>query len=448
MVSEALQKKGLPSLQFFSVTPFGVAALLIGTAFMVMVGRGLLDREKRSQTQHKGLTVAGLVDNYGLSDRMNRFRVMPDSPLIDRSVARIQMRQHFGLHLLGFEKRLSGGPLYVPASAETVFESGDAIGVIGKRELADRFAAENGLQRIPRLNDRQRHALLQELGMAEIMLAPTSTLIGKTLKDSEFRSRFNATVLSIRQRGELITEDLLDHPLDFGDALLVNASWTDILRLRDQRRDFVVLTLPQEFHDIIPARKQASWSLVIIGAMVAAMATGIVPTVTAAMLAAVGLVLTRCVKLEAIYRTINWPAVVLIAGILPLATALNKSGAAQLISIGLVDALGPLGPFAMLAVVFMVTATIGLFISNTATAVIIAPIAIDAALTIGVPPQAFAMTVAIACSAAYVTPVSSPVNMLIMEPGGYKFMDFVKVGLPLLLLTMIVTVALAGIIYL
>ncbi len=393
------------------------------------------------------IKLSGLVDNYGLSDRMNRFRVMPDSRLVDRSVARIQVRQSYGLHLLGFEKQQSGGQFYVTASAETVFESGDAIGIIGPKEAADRFAADNGLQRLPPLNDRQRYEILQELGVAEIMLAPASKLIGKNLKEIQFHSRFKATVLAIRRRGELLTEDLLDHPLDFGDALLVNASWTDILSLRDERRDFVVLTLPQEFHEVIPARKQASWSLVIIGAMVAAMVSGIVPTVTAAMLAAVALVLTKCVKLAAVYRTINWPAVVLIAGVLPLATALNKSGADQLISVGLVDALGPLGPFAMLAVVFMVTAAIGLFISNTATAVIIAPIAIDAALTIGVPPQAFAMTVAIACSAAFVTPVSSPVNMLIMEPGGYAFMDFVKVGLPLLVLTMVVTVALAGIIY-
>jgi di/tricarboxylate transporter len=447
VVSEALQEKGLPALKFFSVTPFGIAALIIGTGFMVMIGRGLLDREKQIRTEHQGLTVDNLVNNYGLADHANRFRILPTSPLIDRSVARIQIRQQYGLHLLAFEKHQGGEGFWVQAAAETVFEPGDNIIIIGKRADADRFADENSLERRPHLSDRERQALLQEVGVAEIMLAPESTLIGKTLKDVEFRSRFNATVLSIRRRRELLTENLLDHPLDFGDALLVNASWTDILRLRDERRDFVVLTLPQEFHEVIPARKQASWSLTIIGAMVAAMVTGLVPTVAAAMLAAVALVLTRCVNLVAVYRTINWPAVVLIAGVLPLATALNKSGAAQMISIGLVDALGPLGPFAMLAVIFMVTAAIGLFISNTATAVIIAPIAIDAALTIGVPPQAFAMTVAIACSAAFVTPVSSPVNMLIMEPGGYKFMDFAKVGLPLLLLTMIVTVALAGIIY-
>ncbi len=447
VVSEALQKKGLPALGFFSVTPFGVAALVVGTGFMIAAGRSLLDRQKHIQMGDQGFTVAGLVGSYGLADRSNRFRVMPDSPLVDRSVARIQMRQHFGLHLLAFEKRQGGRPLYLQASAETVFEAGDAIILIGRQEEADRFAAANGLQRLPLLSDRERQALLQEVGVAEIMLAPTSKLIGKSLKDAEFHSRFKATVLSIQRRGTLLTEDLIDQPLDFGDAMLINASWPDIMRLREESRDFVVLTLPQEFHDIVPARQQATWSLVIIGAMVAGMVTGVVPTVAAAMLAAVALALTRCVKLTTIYRSVNWPAVVLIASILPLATALNKSGAAQLISTGLVDTLGPLGPFAMLAVVFLVTALIGLFISNTATAVIIAPIAIDAALAIGVPPQAFAMTVAIACSAAFVTPVSSPVNMLIMEPGGYRFTDFVKVGLPLLLLCMIVTVALAGLIY-
>ncbi len=447
VVSEALQEKGLPPLGFFSVTPFGVAVLAVGTGFMIAAGRSLLDRQKHIQTRNRGFTVAGLVGRYGLADRVNRFRVMPHAPLVDRSVARIQMRQHFGLHLLAFEKRKGGRPHYLQASAETVFEAGDAVIIVGPGKEADRFAVANGLQRLPALSDRRRQDLLQEVGVAEIMLAPASKLIGKTLKEIEFHSRFKATVLSIQRRGTLLTENLIDQPLDFGDAMLVNAGWPDIMHLRKESRDFVVLTLPQEYKDIVPARQQASWSLVIIGAMVAAMVTGLVPTVTAAMLAAVALALTGCVSLANIYRSINWPTVVLIASILPLATALNKSGATQLISSGLVDTLGPLGPFTMLTVVFMVTALIGLFISNTATAVIIAPVAIDAALTIGVPPQAFAMTVAIACSAAFVTPVSSPVNMLIMEPGGYRFTDFVKVGLPLLLLAMTVTVALAGLIY-
>ena len=154
-----------------------------------------------------------------------------------------------------------------------------------------------------------------------------------------------------------------------------------------------------------------------------------------------------CVNLDAIHRIISWKTVVLIAGMLPLATALTKTGATVLMAKGLVATLGSLGPVAMLALVFLVTALVGLFISNSATAVLIAPVAIEAAQTLRVSPQAFAMTVAIACCAAYVTPVSSPVNMLVMEPGGYAFGDYVRVGLPLLLLTMLVTVALVTVIY-
>jgi di/tricarboxylate transporter len=209
-----------------------------------------------------------------------------------------------------------------------------------------------------------------------------------------------------------------------------------------------VITLPDEFREIIPARRKAPWAIAILTAMVALMALEVLPNVTAALLSAVALIVTRCVKLESVYRSISWQAVVLVAGILPLATALTKTGAAHIVAEAMVNTLGSLGPFAMLAFIFLITAGIGSFMSNTATAVLIAPIAIDSALSIGVSPQAFAMTVAIASSAAFVTPVASPVNTLVLEPGGYAFMDFVKVGLPLLFLTLVTTVSLAGVIYL
>ncbi|MFO1422028.1 MAG: SLC13 family permease, partial [Candidatus Competibacteraceae bacterium] len=167
----------------------------------------------------------------------------------------------------------------------------------------------------------------------------------------------------------------------------------------------------------------------------------------AALLAALGMIASGCIKLDVIYRAIGWKTVVLVAGMLPLATALTKTGATELMAHELVAALGALGPVAMLVVVFLVTALVGLFISNSATAVLIAPVAIEAAQALHVSPQAFAMTVAIACCAAYVTPVSSPVNMLVMEPGGYAFGDYVKVGLPLLVLTMLVTIVLVALIY-
>ncbi len=214
-----------------------------------------------------------------------------------------------------------------------------------------------------------------------------------------------------------------------------------------QRADFVLLDLPQEYKDVVPVPKRAPVALVIMAAMVAAMASGVVPNVVAVLLAALAMIAAGCVPLSSIYHKISWSTIVLVAGILPLAMALDRTGATEAAAAGLVGLLGSLGPLAMLATIFLVTATTGLFISNTATAVILAPVAIDAALEVGASPHAFAMTVAIACSAAFITPVSTPVNTLVFEPGGYSFIDFVKVGIPLALLTMLITVGLCAVIY-
>ena len=328
-----------------------------------------------------------------------------------------------------------------------MFEPDDAIFAVGNEEQARQLIAAHDLVVLPRMDQRQRHEALQEVGVAEIMLAPESRLIGQTLRDVEFSSQYDLNVLAIRHRGERLTTQLEDQTLDFGDTLLVAGGWEEIRRLRDEPEDFVVLTLPAEYSELMPARHRAPIAVAILVAMVAVMALELVANAAAVLIAALAMIATRCVKLDSIYRIVNWKTVVLVAGTLPLATALSKTGATAMMAHGLVGLLGSLGPLAMLAAVFLVTALIGLFISNSATAVLIAPVAIDAASALHVSPHAFAITVSIGCCAAFVTPVSSAVNMLVMEPGGYTFGDFVKVGLPLLLLTMVVTVVLAAVIY-
>jgi len=353
----------------------------------------------------------------------------------------------FGVVLVGFEKRSHFKTLFLPALRETVCEADDAIFVVAGKEEVLQLIESQRLIELPRLDDVRRGEALQEVGAAEVLLAPESKLIGKSLGELEFRSRYHVTVLAIRHRGEPLTTNLVNQMLDFGDTLLVAGAWADIRRLWADDRDFVMLTLPAEYQELLPAREQAPFAIGILLVMVLAMAFELLPNSATALLAALAMVASGCVKLEAIYRVISWKAVVLIAGMLPLATALTKTGAAVLMANGLVAALGSLGPLAMLAAVFLVTALVGLFLSNSATAVLIAPVAIEAAQALHVSPHAFAMTVAIACCAAYVTPVSSPVNMLVMEPGGYSFGDYLKVGLPLLLLTMLVTIALVAVMY-
>ncbi|BHH85305.1 SLC13 family permease [Desulforhopalus sp. 52FAK] len=449
IVNTALAQQGLDTLSFFSFTPFGLVTLLAAILFMGTIGRGLLSPGRQSVKTSKKQTIRQLLISYGLLDKTHRVRINAGSPLIDRAVARVKLREHYGLQLTAIERNISGENTIFKASPGTVFEQGDILYFLGKNDNCWAMAQDlQGSKLSIHVKEQKRKQLIQAMGTVEVMLTPNSSLLGKNLTELAFHSKFNGLVIGIRRNGNPITEDLATLPLTFGDVLLISSNWDDILRLREYPDDFLILTLPEDYRDVIPGRGRIPLVLAILTGMVVAMMTGVVPTVTAAVVTAVLLILTGCLRQESIYQIISWQAVVLIAGILPLATALYKTGAASLLSGLMISTMGAMAPVAMLSCVFIITALVGLFISNTATAVLIAPIAIDVALTLGIPPQAFAMTVAIACSAAYVTPISSPVNLLVQHPGEYSFFDFVQVGLPLQLITMICTVGLAWVIYL
>jgi len=208
--------------------------------------------------------------------------------------------------------------------------------VVGPEQQTQEFIASQNFVVLPRLTERQRHEALQELGVAEIMLAPESHLIGQTLREVEFSSRYGLSVLAIRHRGVALTTNLGDQPLDFGDTLLVAGGWAEIRRLRDDRENFFVLTLPAESSELMPARHRAPVAVGILVAMVVVMALELVPNSAAVLIAALALIASGCVKLDAIYRIINWKTVVLVAGTLPLATALAKTGATAMMANGMV----------------------------------------------------------------------------------------------------------------
>jgi len=449
IVNNALSQKGLAPLGFFSFTPFGMLTLLAAIVFMAIVGRGLLSRNRKAAPTNKKRTILQTLEDYGLREKTHRVQINEGSPLIDRAVARVKIREHYDLQLTVIEREINGEDFVFKAAPGSVLEQGDILYFLGKEDNCYAMSKDlNGTILSIRVSEQKRKQLSQAMGIAEVMLTPNSKLIGKSLADLQFQSRFDGLVIGIRRQGKPITEDLTTIPLIFGDVLLVSSNWDDILRLKEHPDDFLVLTLPEDYRDVIPGRSRVSLVLIILTGMILAMITGFLSTATAAVLTAVILIITGCLSLAKVYQVISWQAVVLIAGILPLATALNKSGAAHLLSDLMISSMGSMPQVVMLGLVFLITSSIGLFISNTATAVLIAPIAIDVAVTLGISPQAFAMTVAIACSAAYATPVSSPVNLLVQEPGRYSFMNFVKVGLPLQLITLLCTVAMAWVIYL
>jgi di/tricarboxylate transporter len=322
----------------------------------------------------------------------------------------------------------------MPGLPSTRFQADDVILVLSEPEAASDFITSQGLVE---LSGESEHVadVVREMGVAKVMLAPHSDLLGKTLTQAAFDTRHQVEVLAILRGRKPLEGNLRSETLHFGDILLVSGRWQAIRNLQADKKDFLVLSLPLEIEDVAPARSQAPWALLILGLMVGAMALKLVPNVAAVLIAALAMIGTRCVSMDEAYKAINWPTLVLIAGMLPLATALKQTGGTDLLVDGLVYGIGDLGPLAMMAGLFALTGVLGLFVSNTATAVVMAPIAIGVALDMGVAPAPFVMTVAVAASAAFMTPVSSPVNTLVVEPGGYGFMDFAKIGVPMALLT-------------
>ena len=450
IVENALRDGGVePLLGFFSFTPFGVAALALGVAFMLLFGRNLLSSSHADGQQDDSPGAADLIAAYDLSDRWHRLEVLRGSTLIGRSAAasRQLLRDH-DAELLGLDRHDHQRSRFLPVDAESVIEAGDVLfTLIEDRDIPDVTAALSCSTAGP-LPPGERQKMLQDIGIAEVMLAPESKSAGASVAELDFPAAFNVTALALRHRGRSASRNLDEHKVDFGDTVLVGGNWNDIHRLSNDRQNFFLLNLPSEYEERLQAPGRARIAVAILVLMVAAMAFQLLPNVGVALIAALAMIVTGCVPADRIYQVISWRTLVVIAGMLPLATALTKTGATTMMAATLVRTLGSLGPVLMLATVFAVTALACLFISNVAAAVLIAPVAIEAAQALHVSPQAFGMTVAIACSAAFVTPMSSPTNMLVMEPGGYRFADYVKAGLPMLILTMVATVALARVIYL
>jgi di/tricarboxylate transporter len=301
IIEGALRSRGLAPLDFFSWTPFGLAVLAVAIAFM-LAARGLLSKQLAAKDAVGSTpSVRDLVGSYGLTDCWHRLRVLAGSPLIDRSVAQMKhLHDDFGAVLVGFEKFSHGKTRFLPALPESVFETDDTVFIVAEMEQARQLSQALQLEELPHLDERTRAEALQELGTAELMLAPESKLIGKRLVDIDFRSRYHVSVLAIRRRGEALTTDLVNRSLDFGDTLLVAGDWAEIGKLWEDRDDLVVLTLPAEYQERLPARQHAPLAIAILVVMVAVMAFGVIPNAAAALLAALAMIAGGRVRLDAI----------------------------------------------------------------------------------------------------------------------------------------------------
>lgn len=438
VASEALRNAGYEPFGFFSFTPIGLLMVFLGVGYMALVGRRLLPaRDREAPVAREVEDATQLVERYQLPGQLFRLRVRSGSPLAGRTLADNNLRAEARLNVVAIQRAPAGQ--VAPPDPDAVVSVGDVLTVKGTTEDVQRAAQTLALGVQPE-GTQVGEDLAGELAVAEVLLTPRSRLIGSSLREARFRDLYQVIVLAILRHGEPVAGPTSQVKLRFGDTLLVQGTWEQIAGLRAERNDFVVLGEPREHEGARYDTRRGPLVIAIIVAMLALITFELLPTVTAVLLAGVAVVLTGCLRMEDAYRSMSWESVVLIAGMLPMATALEKTGGMGLIAGWLTTSLGPLGPLAVLAGLFLLSSLFGLFISNTATAVLMAPIAIEAATTLGVSPYPLLMTVAISASTAFSTPISSPVNTLVVGPGGYRFRDFVVVGVPLQLLLMVASV--------
>lgn len=444
VANAALEHAGFPGFGFFSFTPFGLVVLAAGIVYMLFASRRLGRGREPEHPRRNRRTFHDFVADYQLEQRELRVRVGEDSPLAGRTLGESGPRRNHAANVVSIERPSGGRTEQLEPRATTVLHAGDVLLVDfpkplheGNRETLQALGLEPLALRGDFFTDHSR-----ELGMAEVLLPPGSEMVGRSVIESGFRSRHRLNVIGLRRGSGAVESGVAEEKLRSGDVLLVMGRWNEIRKLPRQHRDFVVLTLPQEFDRIVPAESRAPHAIACLAVMITMMVTGWIPNALAALIACLLMGALGCITLNSAYRSIQWPGLLLIAGMMPFSIALQKTGGVDLAVQGLLKISGGAEPRLLIAALFALTAVVGLFVSNTATAVLMAPIAVDLAKALQLSPQPFVMTVALAASAAFMTPVSSPVNTLVLVPGRYRFGDFVRIGVPFTLLVGAITVLL------
>lgn len=449
VVNSELLREGLHGFSFFSVTPIGLVVLILGIVYMLAV-RFMLktDNGDSARDGRKRSTFRDLIREYHLTGRARRLAIRPGSPMIGQRLDDLKLRERYCANVIGVERWRRFRRVIVNVNGVSEFRARDVLLIDMSASDVDlrQFCGEQMLEPMVLRGEYFADQAL-DVGMAEVALIPDSEMMGKTVREIAFRTRFGLNIVGMKRDGKAMDGSVVDEPLQLGDILVVVGNWRQIALLAKRGRDFVVLNMPVEVDDASPAHSQAPHAIFCLVLMVALMLTDEIPNPIAAIIACLLMGKFRCINAESAYKAIHWPSIILIVGMMPFALALQKTGGVDLVVKGLMDVAGGEGPYLMLGCLFVMCAAIGLFISNTATAVLMAPIALAAAKSMGVSPYPFAMVVAMAASAAFMTPVSSPVNTLVLGPGKYSFSDFVKIGVPFTILVMVVCVLLIPVLF-
>ena len=457
VVDEVLSNAGFTDLSFFSFTPIGVICVLIGLVVLIPLSKFFLVKKEdgKDTKTTTGHSPKELAKKYQLSDNLYRIQIRPGSRIGGKKLQELNITQAYNLSILEIRRQSSSQGRFLKtvdqslAGPHTELQENDILYVFGPFEKVNQFAKEQNLE----LTDTHvseyvegaevEKLSVREIGIAEVLLMPDSKLINKVVKDSGFRDKYSVNILGIQRKGEYILNDIKDIKMHAGDILLIQGTWDSIARMSQKQSQWVVLGQPLEEASKVTLDYKAPVAALIMVLMIAAMVFDFIPIppVAAVIIAGILMVLTGCFRnVEEAYKTINWESVVLIAAMLPMSLALEKTGASNLISEKLVSGLGDYGPLVLMAGIYFTTSLLTMFISNTATAVLVAPIALQSAIAINVSPYPFLLAVTVGASMCFASPFSTPPNALVKSTGKYTFMDYVKVGLPLQIVMGIVMV--------
>lgn len=453
VIQEALANAGYGTLGFFSFTPVGIIAIAIGIIVLMPLSKWLLSNKDKdgSKKRKRTKSLQELVDEYHLADQLTRYVIPKGSELNDKTLMELDIQNRYNLSVMEIRREKRGRNGWIRdvsqkmAGPKTRFMEGDIIYLSGEPEQMERFATDYKLKQpvTKQKGNAQNKMDFYDIGIAELVIMPNTTLQNHKIKESGFRSKYNINIVAVRRNGNYILNNLAEVSLHAGDVLLVQGTWANISRLTHEDEHWVVLGKPLAEAEKVTLDYKAPLAAIIMLAMIAMMVFDFIPIepVTAVMIAGVLMVLTGCFRnVEAAYKTINWETIVLIAAMMPMSVALEKTGASAMISQSLVSGLGAYGPYALLAGIYFTTSLLTMFISNTATAVLMAPIALSSALGLHLNPTAFLFAVSLGASMCFASPFSTPPNALVMQAGRYTFMDYVKVGLPLQIIIGIVMV--------
>ena len=459
VIDEVLTAAGYQPLAFFSFFPVGIIVIAIGIIVLMPLSKIFLSKSQGNKKKKNAKSLDDLVDEYRLLDNLHRY-IVPSSrtsaardengnrmDIVGKTLKELSIQKKYGVSIIEIrnEKKSRLGLVkdvnQNMAKSSSTIQVHDTLYIIGDEQKMQRFAQDYGLRKMKDVK-----IDFYDLGLTEIVVMPTSNFAGLRIGEANLRKRFGINVLGVKRgsssssseggRGgsEYITDNLIAAKLHVGDMLLVQGEWTNLAHLTADTTNWVVLDQPEKTADKVLLDYKAPVAAAIMLLMIAMMVFDFIPVapVTAVIIAGLLTVFAGCFRnVEAAYKTINWESIVLIAAMMPMSTALEKTGASALVSQGLVDSLGAMGPTALLAGIYFTTSLMTMFISNTATAVLMAPIALVAAQQVGVSPYSFLFAVTLGASMCFASPFSTPPNALVMKAGGYTFMDYVKVGLPL-----------------